>query len=181
MSDEKNQELEASAIGVYPNAFCFRCKSKMTTVRQHTVVLSNKRKAMRGSCANCGGEVYRLLGKSDHRKLTKTLLRAIRPQQTGKSLSRPTLPKLPPVPVPPSRLAAIELPMQNRPTTKRSNSSGRPEERIRKRKLPQTPKASASNGFWSRQATLTEVVLISTILLLASMVFVMANAYLITK
>lgn len=47
----------------YPNAFCVRCGSHTDTLQKHTVVLQNSARALKGVCARCESDVYKILPK----------------------------------------------------------------------------------------------------------------------
>lgn len=47
----------------YPNAFCVRCGSHTETMQKHTVVLQNSARALKGVCAKCESDVYKILPK----------------------------------------------------------------------------------------------------------------------
>lgn len=47
----------------YPNAFCVRCGSHTDTLQKHTVVLQNSARALKGVCAKCESDVYKILPK----------------------------------------------------------------------------------------------------------------------
>jgi hypothetical protein len=47
----------------YPNAFCVKCGSHTDTLQKHTVLLQNNARALRGVCASCSSEVYKILPK----------------------------------------------------------------------------------------------------------------------
>lgn len=47
----------------YPNAYCVRCGSHTDTLQKHTVVLQNSARALKGVCAKCESDVYKILPK----------------------------------------------------------------------------------------------------------------------
>ncbi len=73
----------------YPDAYCVKCQSHTHTVGKHTVVMDNqaRSRAMTGSCAKCGSDVYMILPKkvvSMHEyKLSKNPQSGIQPMSTG--------------------------------------------------------------------------------------------------
>jgi predicted RNA-binding Zn-ribbon protein involved in translation (DUF1610 family) len=42
-------------------AFCVKCRKKVTIKNPQVVTLKNKRKAVKGKCPNCGTTVYRFI------------------------------------------------------------------------------------------------------------------------
>ena len=57
---------------VYPDAYCVKCKTNTPTLKGHTVILANDRRALRGICPNCSSEIYKILPKdADYTKKTK--------------------------------------------------------------------------------------------------------------
>ena len=52
----------------YPDAYCVRCKSHTDTLGKHTIVLSNKRRALKGVCPVCATETYRLMPDKEEMK-----------------------------------------------------------------------------------------------------------------
>ncbi len=44
--------------------YCVKCKAKREMVDAEEVVMKNKRRAMKGKCANCGTGMYKILGKA---------------------------------------------------------------------------------------------------------------------
>ena len=49
----------------YPDAYCVRCKAHTDTLGKHTIVLSNKRRALKGVCPVCATETYRLMPEKE--------------------------------------------------------------------------------------------------------------------
>jgi hypothetical protein len=47
----------------YPNAYCVKCGTHTDTKNKHTIVLTNSSRALKGVCASCESEVYRVLPK----------------------------------------------------------------------------------------------------------------------
>jgi len=47
----------------YPNAYCVKCGTHTDTLQKHTVLLQNNARALRGVCASCSSEVYKILPK----------------------------------------------------------------------------------------------------------------------
>jgi len=47
----------------YPNAFCVKCGKHTDTLKKHTIVLQNNSRALKGVCAACESEVYRVMPK----------------------------------------------------------------------------------------------------------------------
>lgn len=47
----------------YPNAYCVKCGAHTDTLKKHTVVLTNNSRALKGVCASCESEVYKILPK----------------------------------------------------------------------------------------------------------------------
>ena len=45
----------------YPVAYCVKCKAHTQTLNRHTVLLSNKARALRGTCPVCRSENYKIL------------------------------------------------------------------------------------------------------------------------
>ncbi len=66
----------------YPNAYCVKCGTHTDTLQKHTVVFQNKARAVKGVCAQCASEVYKIVPKAkDFRdvkaiELAKTLILA---------------------------------------------------------------------------------------------------------
>ncbi len=44
--------------------YCVKCKEKREIKNPDEVVMKNKMKAMKGTCAKCGTKVFRILGKA---------------------------------------------------------------------------------------------------------------------
>ena len=44
--------------------YCVKCKAKREIKDGNEVVMKNGRKAMKGTCAECGTGMFRILGKS---------------------------------------------------------------------------------------------------------------------
>ncbi|MBM4250585.1 MAG: hypothetical protein FJ146_01270 [Deltaproteobacteria bacterium] len=47
----------------YPNAYCVKCGTETETKGKHTVLLANQTRALKGLCAHCTSEVYRIMPK----------------------------------------------------------------------------------------------------------------------
>lgn len=47
----------------YPDAYCVKCGKHTATQQKHTVVLTNSARALKGVCADCSTEVYKILPK----------------------------------------------------------------------------------------------------------------------
>jgi predicted RNA-binding Zn-ribbon protein involved in translation (DUF1610 family) len=45
-------------------AYCVKCRAKVTMTDGQETTLKNGRNAMKGKCPNCGTTVMRILGKS---------------------------------------------------------------------------------------------------------------------
>ena len=45
-----------------PEAYCVKCKAKREMKDAKEVTMKNKRKAMKGSCPDCGTGMYRIMG-----------------------------------------------------------------------------------------------------------------------
>ena len=45
-------------------AYCFRCKSKKSVKDSEIVTMKNGMKAVKGTCSDCGGKVFKILPKS---------------------------------------------------------------------------------------------------------------------
>jgi len=45
------------------NGWCVKCGEERLMDAAKTVVMKNKRKAMKGKCGKCGTGMYRILGK----------------------------------------------------------------------------------------------------------------------
>ena len=43
--------------------YCVKCKAKKEMNDAEEVVMKNKRKAMKGSCPDCGTKMFRIMGK----------------------------------------------------------------------------------------------------------------------
>lgn len=43
--------------------YCVKCKAKKEMSDTEEVVMKNKRKAMKGTCPDCGTKMFRILGK----------------------------------------------------------------------------------------------------------------------
>ncbi|UZE92440.1 MAG: hypothetical protein IB616_01115 [Methanosarcinales archaeon] len=43
-------------------AYCVKCKKKVTVQNPQQVIMKNKRKATKGTCPNCGTKVFRIGG-----------------------------------------------------------------------------------------------------------------------
>jgi len=57
---------------IYPDAYCVKCKTNTPTLKGHTVILANDRRALRGVCPNCSSEIYKILPKdADYTKKTQ--------------------------------------------------------------------------------------------------------------
>jgi hypothetical protein len=52
----------------YPSSYCVKCKSHTDTLGKHTVMLSNKRRALKGVCPVCATETYRLMPEKKEAK-----------------------------------------------------------------------------------------------------------------
>ena len=46
------------------DARCFRCKKQVPVTHLQDVITKNKMKAIRGTCAQCGGKVFKFTGKA---------------------------------------------------------------------------------------------------------------------
>jgi Zn finger protein HypA/HybF involved in hydrogenase expression len=46
-----------------PEAYCVKCKAKKEMANPEEVVMKNKRRAMKGTCPDCGTKMFRILGK----------------------------------------------------------------------------------------------------------------------
>jgi len=44
------------------DAYCVKCKEKRDFVDANEVTMKNGRKAMKGKCASCGTNMFRILG-----------------------------------------------------------------------------------------------------------------------
>lgn len=58
---KKREIQEKAGKAEYPDAFCLKCRCHTSTENARTVVLDNNSRAVTGSCAQCGSEVYRIL------------------------------------------------------------------------------------------------------------------------
>lgn len=52
-----------SQTQAYPNAYCVKCGTHTDTLKKHTVVLQNNSRALKGVCAACESEVFKILPK----------------------------------------------------------------------------------------------------------------------
>ena len=43
-------------------AYCVKCKSKKEMLDGKEVIMKNKRRAMKGKCADCGTSMFRIMG-----------------------------------------------------------------------------------------------------------------------
>jgi len=43
--------------------YCVKCKAKKEMSNSEEVVMKNKRRAMKGTCPDCGTKMFRILGK----------------------------------------------------------------------------------------------------------------------
>jgi RNase P subunit RPR2 len=59
--DKDFKQTEAKSD--YPDAFCVKCQAHTPTKNARTVLLDNHSRAVTGSCAQCGSEVYRILSQ----------------------------------------------------------------------------------------------------------------------
>ncbi len=57
----------------YPNSFCIKCKKHTQTLGKHTILLTNKRRVLKGICPECSSETYRFMPKSDPNSRSKHL------------------------------------------------------------------------------------------------------------
>ena len=46
-------------------AYCMKCRKKVEAKNAHPETLKNKRRAMVGTCANCGTKVLKMMKKTD--------------------------------------------------------------------------------------------------------------------
>ena len=85
LSSSSKPEL-AVEQAVYPDAYCVKCKTNTPTLKGHTVILANDRRALRGVCPNCSSEIYKILPKeADYTK--KTQLASSKPAVAAKPFS----------------------------------------------------------------------------------------------
>ncbi len=45
----------------YPDSYCIKCKKHTQTLGKHTILLSNKRRVLKGICPTCSSETYRFM------------------------------------------------------------------------------------------------------------------------
>ena len=55
---------------VYPDSYCVKCGDHSAVVNPKLTQLDNGSRAMKGNCAKCGTETYRILGNQKLRKTT---------------------------------------------------------------------------------------------------------------
>lgn len=55
----------------YPNAFCVKCGQHTESLQKHTVVMQNGSRAVKGVCAACATEVYKIVPKDKDFKQTE--------------------------------------------------------------------------------------------------------------
>lgn len=60
----------------YPNAYCVKCGTHTDTLKKHTVLLTNNSRALKGVCATCESEVYKILPKIKAAHATRAPLTA---------------------------------------------------------------------------------------------------------
>lgn len=56
----------------YPSVYCVRCKAHTDTLGRHTVILSNKRRALKGVCPVCASETYRMMPQKKEERRAET-------------------------------------------------------------------------------------------------------------
>ena len=64
----------------YPDPYCVKCKTHTPVTGSRSVILKNSSRAVRGTCANCNSEVYRILPKKKSDSKTRHLAE-IKPQR----------------------------------------------------------------------------------------------------
>lgn len=52
----------------YPSAYCVKCRDHTDTQNRHTVVLTNKSRALTGVCPKCQNQVYKFMPKKAAQK-----------------------------------------------------------------------------------------------------------------
>lgn len=45
-------------------AYCFRCKTKKSILNPEIVTMKNGMNAVKGTCSDCGGKVFKILPKN---------------------------------------------------------------------------------------------------------------------
>jgi|GEM_PF-3115911 len=57
----------------YPDSYCIKCKTHTDTLGKHTIILGNKRRALKGVCPVCATETYRFMPKKDEKSPAREL------------------------------------------------------------------------------------------------------------
>lgn len=143
--------------GSYPDGYCFKCNAKMKTVSQETVILKNHKRAVKGICARCEGQVYRLLAKGDRR--------TVEASNTAKS---PGISRLQVE----TKVASTPRQSNPRQATKPAAKQNRPTRKMSP--YPAEEKPKAHDNF-------VDIVLLSVILTLAAALFVIVNATMVAR
>ncbi len=89
----------------YPKAYCVKCRKVTDTQNKHSIFLQNLSRAVKGTCPECGSEVYKFLTKAELAKLEAmaaglspekmlSLGATVRQDAAVSSRSRPASPKV---------------------------------------------------------------------------------------
>lgn len=80
----------------YPDAYCVRCKTHTDTMGKHTVILSNKRRALKGVCPVCATENYRLMPHKKEDPIQAPPISVVKsPIRKQKDIARPGATEVP--------------------------------------------------------------------------------------
>lgn len=58
---KKEVEIRPEEVKEEVVAYCMRCRARQVMLNPQRVLLKNKRPAIKGTCPNCGGSIFRFI------------------------------------------------------------------------------------------------------------------------